>query len=577
MNGKELRPTLQFDPDGETCALARKVTDNWLLGIAETNPAILGMFRDRDVRPCRDLLPWSGEFAGKYLTSAHAVYRLTGDGRLREYVLGFIGDLLACQDGDGYLGCYSRACRLTGASSQNPGAPGATWDAWSHYHVMYGLYLWYGVTGDRRMLDAVLRAADLFLNTFYNGRPRLVSIGSAEMNLAPLHIFAMLYGETGERKYLDFALEIEKDLEDEAAGDYIRHSLNGLEFYQCPKPRWESLHVVMGILEMHRCTGEARYLSVAKQIFYSILETDVHNTGAFSTDEMAIGHPYKNGAVETCCVVAYNALACAILEETGDNRVADFLELSHCNAVMGAFSPTGRWSTYDTPMEGTRCASFHSIGFQCRPGSPELNCCSVNAPRGLGMLHRWAVAEKDGVLRVNAFEPMRVTALSGLEMEITGAYPADGRVRIRLRSREACRVAVRIPAWSARTQAALNGVPLAAAAGQYLELEREWQDDVLDIAFDFGVRMQDGDRDCKGKKSVYCGPVLYGFDASLNPHIDIDAMPAIPAGDLARAAPSPQRDGGMLLKLDCGVTLSDFRSLGRNGSRYTTWLPVSAQ
>ena len=48
----------------------RAVTQNWLLGAPDGNPAMLDMFARRDRQPYRDLLPWSGEFAGKYLTGA---------------------------------------------------------------------------------------------------------------------------------------------------------------------------------------------------------------------------------------------------------------------------------------------------------------------------------------------------------------------------------------------------------------------------------------------------------------------------------------------------------------------------
>ncbi len=40
---------------------------NWLLIAPSSNPAMLQMFRDRDRTPRRDLVPWAGEFAGKYL------------------------------------------------------------------------------------------------------------------------------------------------------------------------------------------------------------------------------------------------------------------------------------------------------------------------------------------------------------------------------------------------------------------------------------------------------------------------------------------------------------------------------
>ena len=42
----------------------------WLLRAPRDNPGLLDMFRVRDADPPPDLVPWAGEFAGKYLLSA---------------------------------------------------------------------------------------------------------------------------------------------------------------------------------------------------------------------------------------------------------------------------------------------------------------------------------------------------------------------------------------------------------------------------------------------------------------------------------------------------------------------------
>ena len=70
-----------------------------------------------------------------------------------------------------------------------------------------------------------------------------------------------------------------------------------------------------------------------------------------------------------------------MLRLTGDPIVADEIELSTLNSVVGLHSPDGAWCTYDTPMDGTRVPSTTAIAFQKRPGSEQLNCCSVNAAR----------------------------------------------------------------------------------------------------------------------------------------------------------------------------------------------------
>ncbi len=52
-------------------------TQNWLLPAPQANPGMLEMFRLRDRQPPPDLVPWAGEFVGKYLTSAIGALRLT--------------------------------------------------------------------------------------------------------------------------------------------------------------------------------------------------------------------------------------------------------------------------------------------------------------------------------------------------------------------------------------------------------------------------------------------------------------------------------------------------------------------
>jgi len=557
---------------GQTGKLLEGIVDNWLIGLRNTNPAILDMFADRDYKPYRDLLPWSGEFAGKYITGAYYVYKLTGRRDLYDYINSFIDEMIGYQDRDGYLGCYSKECHLSGSFSQNPTHIGVTWDSWNHYHIMYGLLLWYDLTKKGSYLQTVEKIAELYLGKFYNGKPSLVSIGSSEMNLAVYHIFGLLYARTREMKYLEFAQNVEKDLSDENAGNYIYYSEQGYEFYQCPKPRWESIHVIMGIAQMYRNTGEERYLAAAKQIFFSILKTDVHNTGGFSTNEQAIGNPYKNEIIETCCVIAYNALAIDLYELTGDCKIIDFLERSHYNAVLGYYSPTGRWSTYNTPMEGSKCANYHSINFQCRPGSPELNCCSVNAPRGVANFSEWMLCEKSDCLYLNFYEAMSFETADGVSFELIGDYPASDKVRIRINSgKQKKKIAFRIPSWSKNTVISIEGENFVMQKPGYFKQSRVWDCEIT-VSFDFTPRTEAGECDLEGKVSVFAGPVLYGIDLHDEPTADFENTPEISAAALSSSRPTRKADGSIRLELAGGPSLKDFYHLGESGSTYRTWL-----
>ncbi len=574
---------------GPVGALLRGVTEHWLLGIRESQPAILDMLRAPDDQPHRDLLPWSGEFAGKYLTAATLVYRVTRDERLLCYLKGFVAELISCQQPNGYLGCFAKDEQLTGRRTvvDEQGEHEAdSWDPWCHYHLMMGLYTWYRETGDEAAFACVKRVADLFCRLFYNeqtGR-RLLHTGSPEMNYAPGHIFALLYNETKNEAYLRFALEVLQDFAAEGCGDYYRRALAGEEYYRTPKPRWESIHSIQMLGELYRATGEQNYLTALTQIWRSMTKTDLHNTGGFSTEEQAVGNPFTNGNIETCCTVAYLALTADVLRLTGDPAAADVLELATYNNSLACFAPTGRWSTYNTPMAGEKRANFWQIGFQCRPGSPELNCCSVNAPRLLGELAEWAYMTCDEGLTVNFYAPSAVTlALPGgrVRVEQTTDYPAGGEVTLRffgLTGRQTLRL--RVPFWSEQTEILVGGRVVARPAPGYALLTREWgEGDSVTLRFDCSLRFARGEKDFTGCCSVTRGPLLLAYDGFYNPGPAAATPPVITPGRLRCVGVRPAHVAGSLFTMQNDgqtFTLCDMQAAGSSGSRYTTWLPVAA-
>jgi DUF1680 family protein len=585
----------RFTLEGPVADYLKGVSANWLYGAPDANPAMLAMFADRDRTPARDLLPWSGEFAGKYLTGATQVLRITGDPELRRRLESFVRTLVSLQDADGYLGPFPRGHRLTGQAPNVGPKGGPTWDAWGHYHIMLGLLVWNEETGDPAALAAAKRIGDLFCDRFLGARrPRLVDTGSTEMNLAPAHGLCVLYKQTRTRKYLDLALQLVDEFAAAGtdgkplAGDYLRQGLAGKPFYQTPKPRWESLHPILALAELYRITGDARYRTAFESLWWSIAELDRHNNGGFSSGEQAQGNPYHPGAIETCCTIAWLAMTVEMLGLTGNSIVADELELSTLNSGLGMFTPTGRWSTYNTPMDGVRAANFHEINFQCRPGSPELNCCSVNAARGLGLIGEWAVVrDKDGLF-VNWYGPGTIKAglASGGTVTLTEEtdYPRSGLVRIRVTPDQARRFALRlrIPHWSAQSKVNVNGEPVShVERGRYLELTREWKPgDTIELSLDFSPRFWAGERERAGLASLYRGPILMTYDRRFNT-LDARDLPVLDARacDGKRIVTTGTLQPIVLCEYGSAdgqkIRLCDFASAGADGSPYRSWLKVN--
>jgi DUF1680 family protein len=277
-----------------------------------------------------------------------------------------------------------------------------------------------------------------------------------------------------------------------------------------------------------------------------------------------------------------------MLRLTGDSRVADEIELATLNAILGAQHPSGRWWTYNTPMDGVRKASAQEIVFQSREGSPELNCCSVNGPRGLGMLSEWAVMLAGDGVALNYYGPGSISLQMGdgawLTLVQNTRYPQDGDVMLTVRLGQARRfnLRLRIPAWSDDTRVAVNGAELPPVlAGRYLSLEREWRDgDVVHVQLDMSPHVWLGEREAAGKASIYRGPLLLVYDRQYNT-LDPDELPAVSARNIRHMLLQASNDDGPVWvqgTIDCEgpheMVLVEFASAGAAGTPYRSWLPT---
>ena len=557
---------------------------NWLLRAPLANPGMLEMFRVRDRLPAPQLVPWAGEFVGKYLISAVQALRLSENPDLRRQTAEVVAELITMQADDGYLGPFPKEIRLK-----------ANWDLWGHYHCIEGLLLWHEQTGDAAALACARRAADLVCQTYLDSGHRVIEAGDPEMNMAIIHGLGMLHRATGEPRYLRMMREVERDWE--RAGDYLRAGLDGREFFQSPRPRWESIHDLQGLLELWRITGDAKYRDAFAHHWRSIRRHDRRNTGGFSSGEQATGNPYAPTAIETCCTVAWMALTLDYLRLTGDPRAADDLELATLNGGLGAQHPSGRWWTYSTPMDGAREASAHSIVFQARVGTPELNCCSVNGPRVLGMLSEWAVMTAPDGMVVNSYLPGRFAVKrpdgDGVVLLLDRDYPREASQRVFVfgGSKAETTLRLRIPAWSKQTRIMANfpGVPTNAPAGSYLEIRRRWEvcDEVV-VSFDFGLRAITGANEAAGKVSLYRGPLLLawdqaqtGFDETALPALDLARLAAAKPVELPATKSAREQLVQPWLALDVpasdarSLRLVDFASAGAAGTRYRSWLTAT--
>ena len=534
---------------------------------------------------------WYGEFIGKLLTGMVMAYEVEPGDELKAAITEIVDELQAVQKEDGYLGIYAGYSKF--AQRDN-------WDVWSQYHIIYGLYRWYKLTGDERAFTMAQKCLDNIV-TFFREKGDFHVVGGFEMNSAISHISALFYQETGETRYLDFARMVVDEAWDKYGGQWLTNSLAGKEYYQSRLPRWESMHTLSTLGNLYEITGKDDYLNGMKQIWTSILNTDIHNDGGFTTDEAACGNPYKHGVIETCCTVSWMAYSAEVLQMTQDASVADELERSYFNAMLGSLNADDAHVTYNTPQDGYRSGNYdgrrvpsqQDIAFQYNSGSPDFNCCQANALRGLNELADWAVMQKDNDIFINYYGPATLTTVTPSGRKVTfkeeTAYPLNGTIRIEvgtLTAAEPFNLKVRIPQWSTGTKVSVNGVAVdgVIATGQYLTLDKEeWKaGDIIELTLNMQPRFVAGDREMRKYTSAFVGPILLALDKNTTGLNRNDA--ALDARSFASAEIADATAEGAWLSLTVkdekgnDVKLIDFASAGQYADGtpgdYYSWLNI---
>jgi DUF1680 family protein len=554
---------------------------NWLIPAPATNPGIIEIFNQRlNLRD--NPVAWAGEFAGKYLISAVQSLRLTSNPALDFVVRQFVSQLIATQGTDGSLGLPLQ------------------WDLWGQYHVILGLLRWYEQTGDNNALAACERAADLACARYLNRVSAIATddLADAEKNQAIAHALTVLYEFTGQAKYLELALAIESDwASSTGVNGFLEHALAGGEFYNGPRPRWETLHDVQAIAELYFITGQASYRQAFEQIWRSIRQFDRHASGGFTSGEAATGNPFDPRYIETCGTVAWMSLSIDMLRITADSTVADELELSLFNAILGAQSADGRLWTYHTPMGGVpiettpppanrvgyRLPAYYDLAWQARDRYSQLSCCATNGPRGIGCLAEWAVMRSEDAVVVNFYGPLTTMLSSPVGTAVTFTqrtdYPASGAIAISVEvsASSVFTVRLRIPAWSRKSTVAVNGVPVPCNGGTYCSITRQWNTgDAMALSLDMSPRQSMGTATAQGLAATYYGPLLLAldtadtaFDPFSPPKLNLAMQPQFATGPDYSLRATFQSSQGLVL-------LRDFASAGRSQEGFLTGRPNSA-
>ncbi len=270
-------------------------------------------------------------------------------------------------------------------------------------------------------------------------------------------------------------------------------------------------------------------------------------TGVFTGDEHLAGTSPAQGT-ELCAVVEYMYSLEVLLSILGDPAHADRLERIAFNALPATFSPDMWAHQYDQQVNQVVCrVAEDRIYTSNGPDAniyglePHFGCCTANMHQGWPKFaaHLW-MRSQDGGLAAIAWAPCVVETAVGdtpVRIEVTTDYPFNEEIHLSIRAEGETRfpLHLRIPAWAEGAELRdPDGGAMAAAAGTFLKVEREWGATTeLVLRLPMAARIEPRP---SGAVSILRGPLLYGLEigeewrqiAGELPHADWEVHPTTP-------------------------------------------------
>ena len=413
-------------------------------------------FRDDDEAKVGGL--WRGEFWGKEMLSSARVADYLQDREFLSFIREECHRLIKYQDADGYLGSYAdkdfihirdhEACWKRFGWFPN-------WNLWNRKYCIWGMFMAYKATGDKAILSSVLAQMDNWIDIVRRSGIPMCDMGAAVMKgMPPMSILKpllMIYEETGDRKYLDFASEMLPywDREDGALPNFFRNAQTGKALHTWyPEPhKWAKSYEMMscldGLLEYYRVTGERRCLDTVAKIRDLLDKYESNPLGGVGFVDKFVGAASRvNGASEICDAIHWMRLNIDLFLVTGEDRYLDSVEKCYYNNFFAGVDRDGLFGSF-----AVRALARHEHKVAC--GYAYSHCCLDNVPRSfMDFASTVVTVDKAGVFHVNQYQDATVT-LDGVKFMIRGGYPVEGRVTVSV-SDPSRKVVFRKPSWCPR-------------------------------------------------------------------------------------------------------------------------------
>jgi hypothetical protein len=372
-------------------------------------------------------------------------------------------------------------------------------NSWAHSQMGRALVALYQATGERRVLDALVKVyADYPANM---GTLHFYDVSG----LCNLDAMMETYSYSGDRRILDRALagirqpEVEKDIRFWDEGKVAcGHMVITYENLRLPAI-------------MYPWTGDKHLLLATERVFQWLDENHMLPYGVASGEEFAAGVGAAR-KTETCDIPAMLLASSWMYRILGDGGWGDRMERAMYNAGAAPWARDCKTACYyqspnrirdgvvpvESPAPGKGCLEYTRLAY------PRVLCCggAVNRILPYFIMNMW-MATSDNGLAATLYGPCTVSALVGprvaAKVSVLTDYPFGESIRIAVDPQKpvAFPLYLRIPDWCARPEIRVNGALVAAepAAGRkgFVRVGRTWvRGDAVTLGLPMAVRIVRG-------------------------------------------------------------------------------------
>ena len=475
---------------------------------------------------------WDSDVAKVMEGMARAV-KLNPASPLNEELDQLVDLVISAQQEDGYLNTHYTVMEQD--------------ERWKHLHWAHELYCaghlteaavaHFEATGDRKFLDTMCRYADYIDSVFgpEDGKKKGYP-GYEELELA----LVRLYRTTGNRKYLDLAKyfvdERGKEPNYFQAAESVTDDCSNIQAHKPVRDQHEAVghavravYLYSGMADVAQETGDTELMKVCEDLFNNIAEKKMYVTGGIGATrhgEAFRGNyalPTAEAYAESCAAIGLIFFASRMLAASNDSKYADVIERTLYNGAISGLSLSGDRYFYGNPLEVSpdMPVSNHIVAerqpwFGC-------SCCPTSYCRFLPQLQDFCYRANDKELWID-IPASAVIEGTDWQTTVSGSYPYDGKITVRITSREELAVKIRIPAYSnGLAKICVNGQEVNTKESEkgYVTLKRIWsENDIIELDLNVKPALVYANpllTAVAGKAAISMGPLVYTFEQVDNP------------------------------------------------------------